>query len=391
MALIICPECRKEVSDTAAACIHCGYALAMSQAPVMQPNPYYNQQHQHGNNQPYYPQHQYAPPQQLPNQNPQRPVKKKKILPILLIVFAVIVVIIIISSLASHVDKSETEQVPDNPLNTTNSQQDSSDNIQSNSPAPVPPEDVTINIPDGGLIMFDEDDIIVTVTAVNRSRAGHVTDIRFLVENNNDEEISIRIAPNFWSVIQINNLTFSAHFSTRVMPGKRSEERINLDSTETELFDLRNIYSMTIQFQTDEPNDSFMMENIYLYPPSTIIISEQKQNGSFLSNGILVFESDGADVYAFGLRRGYINRADFVVKNKLGHDARFKFGGLSVDGLMSDRLEESEDVYSSTYRVVSVVIDSLDVNEIEFVLREEEFLQILSMSSNDLGIVYVLY
>ena len=28
MALIKCPECGKEVSDKASACIHCGYPLA---------------------------------------------------------------------------------------------------------------------------------------------------------------------------------------------------------------------------------------------------------------------------------------------------------------------------------------------------------------------------
>ena len=34
MALIRCPECGKEVSDQAAACIHCGYPLRTADLPA---------------------------------------------------------------------------------------------------------------------------------------------------------------------------------------------------------------------------------------------------------------------------------------------------------------------------------------------------------------------
>ena len=37
MALISCPDCGKEVSDTAPACIHCG--RVMKSAPITQPTP----------------------------------------------------------------------------------------------------------------------------------------------------------------------------------------------------------------------------------------------------------------------------------------------------------------------------------------------------------------
>ena len=41
MALIICPECDKEVSDKAFACIHCGFPLNNIQ-PSKNENIYYN-------------------------------------------------------------------------------------------------------------------------------------------------------------------------------------------------------------------------------------------------------------------------------------------------------------------------------------------------------------
>lgn len=33
MALINCPECQKQISDTTASCPHCGYKLSVEQAP----------------------------------------------------------------------------------------------------------------------------------------------------------------------------------------------------------------------------------------------------------------------------------------------------------------------------------------------------------------------
>ena len=37
MALIYCPECRKEASDRARACPHCGYPFALHHEPVTLP------------------------------------------------------------------------------------------------------------------------------------------------------------------------------------------------------------------------------------------------------------------------------------------------------------------------------------------------------------------
>ena len=34
MALIVCPECKREVSSTARQCVHCGYPLASQVRPV---------------------------------------------------------------------------------------------------------------------------------------------------------------------------------------------------------------------------------------------------------------------------------------------------------------------------------------------------------------------
>jgi len=65
MALITCPECGKDVSDSAAACIHCGYTLVQNQAPggEQQPVSQYAQQPnnpQASYTQPQYPQQQYS-------------------------------------------------------------------------------------------------------------------------------------------------------------------------------------------------------------------------------------------------------------------------------------------------------------------------------------------
>ena len=39
MALISCPECGKQISDTTPACPHCGYALSVAQSSVSGPTP----------------------------------------------------------------------------------------------------------------------------------------------------------------------------------------------------------------------------------------------------------------------------------------------------------------------------------------------------------------
>ena len=41
MALIVCPECGKEISDKAPACIHCGYPLNYMDSNKVSENKYY--------------------------------------------------------------------------------------------------------------------------------------------------------------------------------------------------------------------------------------------------------------------------------------------------------------------------------------------------------------
>lgn len=36
MALIVCPECGKEISDKSEACIHCGFPLIIQSAILME-------------------------------------------------------------------------------------------------------------------------------------------------------------------------------------------------------------------------------------------------------------------------------------------------------------------------------------------------------------------
>jgi hypothetical protein len=255
------------------------------------------------------------------------------------------------------------------------------------------PEVPRIDIPSGGIIMFDEAEIIVKLLGIKRNRSGYITEIEFEIENIGENENSIRITPNLWSVIQINNLTFKNYMSATVMPGRKSIERIRLDNNEVEMFGLRNIHNMTIQFQTDEPNDSFMMQNIVVFEPSTVLIANGGNNTDFLDAGSLVFSSDEVNVYSFGLRGGiFLSYADFVVHNKTNSDLRFRFGSLSIDGYMDTGFETSEDVFAGTFRVFSVSIDSTDINEIEFMLRAEEFLSIISLDgSRDIGLVNAVY
>lgn len=46
MAMINCPECKKEISDTVDNCIHCGYSLAASKAPSKTSKPHKNSETQ---------------------------------------------------------------------------------------------------------------------------------------------------------------------------------------------------------------------------------------------------------------------------------------------------------------------------------------------------------
>ena|GEM_PF-3604071 len=385
MALIICTECKKEVSDKATTCIHCGCPLSQPQLSHQpeQYNNYRNPSQQKQHNQPSTPLQQFSKPLGRGVRN--------FATGFFVLIFALIFVGFILETCSGGSSSSQSTPASNRQSGNTSTTINGNTSTPTSSSRPIPTSE-QINIPAGGIVLFNEDGMVVSVVGVNRNRSGLITEIQFEVENNMKEEYNIRNRPNVWSVISVNNLTFQGHLSARVMPGRKSSERIRLDSDEVELFDLRDVYSLTMQFQTDRPNDTFMMKDILVYPPSNVVVAEGEHGNDFLGRGSLVFSSEVADVYSFGIRRNvFLYYADFVVHNKTDRDLRFCFGGLSIDGFMDSGFETSEDVYAGTYRIFSVGLDSSDIREIEFMLREEGFLEIFSSESKDIGLVNVIY
>lgn len=250
-----------------------------------------------------------------------------------------------------------------------------------------------VQIPAGGLVIFDKADLVITVTSVNRDRNGYVTDIDFTITNNGTEEKSVRTVPNVWSVVKINDFTFKANLDATVAAGKTAREKLRLDNDEAKLFGLKDVFEITMQFQTYK-TENYIMKNIVKYEPSTITLSQDYTHD--FNNGNLVFSNQAADIYSCGFISTYhSDKAVFVVKNKTGSDRKFCFASLSTNGFMNKEDEVSEDIFNDTYRILYVPLDedfSKDnVKEIEFTLKTSAFLDIISTRYTEYDTVTVNY
>jgi len=322
--------------------------------------------------------------------------------------FIVIAIIIVLGIIGSYLgssnngkepnDNSEIANIGISPteiFSSTPNITERTDTIQNESASPSDTLVPTIEIPQSGLVMFNQDNIIISLTKIDRDRSGYVTDIELLIENNGNMEKNVRTTPNVWSVVKINNITFKSTFAVAVTPGKKATSKLNLDSDEVKLFDIKNIYGVSIQFQTDDPSNNYMITNAKVYDPSYLKIADIPEYGDF-GGGKLVFTNDKADVYACGFTSSIIYKeAVFVIKNKAGYDLKYDLASVSIDGYMSGQTEQSGDIYNDTYRAFYVPLDdkykNVDVGEIEFTLKEEDFLSIISLNKTDVGVVTIDY
>ena len=374
-----CKECGNRIGEGAAFCDKCGSAVGENAQQAI-------------------PQQQNAP--QLP--------KKKKGKGCLVSVLAVVgffIIVGIITSIFRNDSEERESATPDTQQTTTGDISDDggivADDTNNDNAIDAPQKNVNdtgnvplVNIPDGGIVIFDEDGFVVTVMQVNRGRDGYVSDIDFTITNNGEDEKSIEtVNRNFVSsAIKINNFSLRDSLSSTVSAGKAARENVNFSSQDMGLLGIKDVYDITMQFEIYESVD-FVRKNVVEYEPATIVISEN--NHPDFINGNLVFSNQQADVYACGFYSGWLlTEAVFVVKNKTDNDAWFGIESVSVNGIMNDD-EGRGDIYKDTYRIFRVTLEDdfneTNVNEIEFTLRMGEFQSIVPSRKEEIAIVTVAY
>ena len=368
-----CKECGNKISEGAAFCDKCGSAVGENA--------------------------QQAVPQQ--QNTPQLPKKKKGkgcLVSVLAVVGFFIIVMILISIFNNDSEEGESA-TPDTRQSTTDDISDdggivsddtNNDNaIDASQKNDNDTDNVSlVNIPDGGIVMFDEDGIVVTATQLNRDRDGYVTDIEFTIENSGSVEKSIETVNGSWvsRAVKVNNYSFPDKLESTVAAGKAAKEKLELSSDDVKLFNLRNVSSVTLEFEIDDVK----------YAPSTIRI-DGSADVSF-DGGDLVLSNQDVDIYACGFDSGWSSTdAVFVVKNKTGKGAWFGIESVSANGFMNDAWGQGDrgDIYNNTYRVLRVTLEDEynkdNVKEIEFTLRTGQFQSVVPSSKDDIAIVTVAY
>jgi len=263
-------------------------------------------------------------------------------------------------------------------------------------PDPTPQAPAGVEVPDGGIVMFDDDDMIVTITGVSRNRDGFVTEISFLIENNGDEERAIETLNNSFitKAVMINNISIQAGISTTVAAGKAARETMRIDNDDATLFEIWNVYEIAMQFETYTP-DGFMRANQIEHELSTATV--ESSTFSDFNNGRLAFSNDYAEVFACDFSSGFLSDSVvFVIKNISDNDAHFRLESISVNGIMNDStVGNGGNIFRDTYRVFRIMldddVDTRDINEIEFRLELGEFNDIVTFSPRDIGIVTITY
>lgn len=255
-----------------------------------------------------------------------------------------------------------------------------------------------IEIPADGLVIFDNDGILITATSIQRASDGLITGLDVLLENNNDIEKVICFWPDaaLGGPITVNGYSMKTHFNETVAAGKKSKAKIEFDSDTVELLQFENLYELVAPFGTYESRDDLMKHNITTYKPETIKLGAL----TIESAGELIYNENGIEVYKCGFKNSVFssNSAIFVIKNNLGSDKRLNIESVSVNGLMNDT-SEFIDIFDSTYSVLLLPLryddgkkyDEGNVDEIEFTLKSNEINNFFSFDSETIGIVAVSY
>jgi len=267
-------------------------------------------------------------------------------------------------------------------------------------PEPTPQAPAGVEVPEGGIVWFDEDNIVITATKINRNRDGNVTGIDISVVNNSTDDIGVGVLGKgmVLTAVKINNqFSIGTGFGVDVAAGKTARTEIDIDSDDAvNLFEIKNVYEITADIITYNFGD-FIATNVVEYGPRTLTIA-QNTNGSSFTNGTLVFSNEYADVYASNFSVSWLGRtsAFFVVKNKDSTDFIFKLERFSINGIMEDRwTSESGRIYNNTYRIFKVLLSEEynedNIEEIEFTISTSPFTDMISLDGDPIGVVTAKY
>ena len=252
-----------------------------------------------------------------------------------------------------------------------------------------------LEIPEEGICIFDNDGIVVTLTRVNRDRNSYVSDIDFLIANNNSVENSIENLNSSFitSAVRINNLSVSASFSATIAAGKLARANMRLDSDDVTLFGIKNVYEIAIPFVI-YGDEGFYGKSIE-YEPTNVHLFDH--NYDEFTGGDLVFSNKDVDIYSCGFVSGWRSwDVVFVVKNKTNENTHFILDSMSVNGIMNSNDRGNHgDLLKGTYRIFRITLDDdisgENVNEIEFTIKSAEFSDIVTFNKTTIGIVNVEY
>jgi len=316
-------------------------------------------------------------------------------------VFITAVIIICFVTLAVASGSDATPRPDPTPAPQQENQAESGETSEEESTSePTPQAPVGIELPDGGIVWFDEDDVVITATKINRNRDGYVTSIDISVENNSTDDIGVGVLGKglVLTAVKINNqYSIGTGFGVDVAAGKIAKTEIDIDSDDAvNLFEIKDVYEITADIITYDFGD-FIATNVVEYGPRTLTIAQNTSDSSF-ANGTLVFSNEYADVYACNFSVSWLGRtsAFFVVKNKDVTDFIFELEKFSINGIMEDRwTSESGRIYSNTYRIFKVMLSEDysedDIEEIEFTISTSPFADMISLDGDPIGVVTVKY
>ncbi|MDR2599752.1 MAG: TMEM14 family protein [Oscillospiraceae bacterium] len=290
------------------------------------------------------------------------------------------------------------KNITNNGNNNTNQPANNDDNNSTTDPTPQAPSGV--EVPDGGIVWFEEDGIVITVMKINRNRDGYVSGIDISVENNSTDDIGVGVLGKgmVLTAVKINNqYSIGTGFGVNVAAGKIAKTEIDIDRDDAvRLFEIKNVYEITADIITYNFGD-VIATGVVEYGPHTLTIA-QNTSGSSFNNGTLIFSNEHTDVYACNFSVSWLGRtsAFFVLKNKDSTDFIFKLEKFSINGIMEDRwTNESGRIYSNTYRIFKVLLSEDysedNIKEIEFTISTSSFTDMISLYGDPIGVVTVMY
>jgi len=317
---------------------------------------------------------------------------KKKNIP--LIIILVVVGIIVISGIAnSFKDKDDVNTY--NPSNTENAIGSSQNETVSDSTnTALKEKSDKVEIPEGGIVIFDKDGITITAQAVKRDSNGLLKGLDLLIENNNEVEKNVCVYPDaaFGGPVLVNGYSMKSSFNETVSAGKKAKTTFTFDDDTVTLLNFDNLYSFSAHFGTYESRDDYMKHEVKTYDPVEFVLKEFSASPT----GDLVYNDNGIEIYKCGFKQSFIlSYAVFIIKNN-GNDSNFEFDSVSINDIMLDRtLTDSVDIFGGSYAVILQTLGEDDKEEniksIEFTLKKSEINEIFSLDKETIDIITVNY